>query len=60
MTITFDRELTLRRSKNESFSKLRNEAPGPSLKGISELFFFFKMASFTLLFFISYVFFSFF
>jgi len=34
MTITFDRKLGLRSSKNESFSKLRNEAPGPSPKGI--------------------------
>jgi len=48
MTITFDKELGLRRSKNESFSKLHNEAPAPSLKEISN--FFPKIPSFTLLF----------
>jgi len=36
MTITFDRKLGLRRSKNESFSKLRNEALGPSPEGDSK------------------------
>ena len=34
MTINFDRKLGLRRSKNESFSKLHNEALGPYSKGI--------------------------
>jgi len=39
MAITFDRKLGLRRSKNESFSKLRNEAPRPYPKGIRQFFF---------------------
>jgi len=39
MVITFDKKLALRRSKNESFSKLHNEAPQPSPKGIQNFFF---------------------
>ena len=39
ISITFDREFGLRRFKDESFSKLRNEAPGPYPKGITNYFF---------------------
>jgi len=59
MTITFDGELELKRSKSESFSKLCNEAPRPYPKGIPE-FIFSKIPSFTLLFHFFVFFFTFF
>ena len=57
MTITFDREIGLRHFKNESFSKLHNEASGPYPNGIP--IFFFKIPSFSLLFYFFYIFFIF-
>jgi len=58
MVITFDRKLGFRRSKNKSFSKLRNEAPRPFSEGIQ--IFFSKIISFTLFFNFFCIFFQFF